>query len=112
MTERQRSAGVSFSVWAMFQPEAQRFFWLSGTILGRDVVPEVCSTSATSSGPASLTAEGGPPPGSPISVKLPAPRSGSGVSVTILTPSFFATSMAGEVLPFSTIRSFAPRSDR
>ena len=95
----------------MFQPEAQRLLWLSGTILGRDVVPEVCSTSATSSAPASPCAAGAAP-GSPLSVKLPAPRSGSGVSVTILTPSFLATSMAGEALPFSTIRSFAPRSDR
>ena len=67
MMERQRSAGVSFSVWAMFQPEAQRLRWLSGTILGRDVVPEVCSTSATSSAPASPCAAG-------AGTRLPAQR--------------------------------------
>ncbi len=51
MMTRQRSCGVNASVAAMFCAEAARLRWRSGTILGREVVPEVCSTSATSSGP-------------------------------------------------------------
>ena len=39
------------SVRAIFQADAQRFRWPSGTILGREVVPDVCSTSAMSSPP-------------------------------------------------------------
>ena len=52
MTIRQRSCGVSASVAAMLRAEAARLRWRSGTIFGRDVVPEVCSTRATSSGSA------------------------------------------------------------
>src|SRR5205823_4687810 len=46
----QRSAGVSASVWLMWRAEAVRLLWLSGTCFGREVVPEVWSTSAISSG--------------------------------------------------------------
>ena len=49
MTLRQRSAGVSASVVRMWRAEAARLRWSSGTILGREVVPEVCSTRASSS---------------------------------------------------------------
>ena len=40
----------------MLRADAQMFFCANGTIFGRDVVPEVCSTSAMSSG---LTLRGG-----------------------------------------------------
>ena len=52
MTLRQVSPGVSDSVAAMFWAEAATLTWLSGTIFGRAVVPDVCSTSAISSGSA------------------------------------------------------------
>ena len=52
MTLRQRSAGVRLRMSRMWPAEAQTLRCDSGTILGREVVPEVCSTSATSSGPA------------------------------------------------------------
>src|SRR5689334_4528416 len=49
MITRQRSAGVSARQVEMLRAEASRFFCASGTILGREVVPEVCSTRAPSS---------------------------------------------------------------
>ncbi len=49
ITFRQRSAGVRSSDTWMCSAEAQIFDWSSGTILGRDVVPEVCRIRATSS---------------------------------------------------------------
>ncbi len=51
ITLRQRSCGVSASVAAMCRAEAAMLDCSSGTTLGRDVVPEVCRISATSSGP-------------------------------------------------------------
>src|SRR5687767_11925160 len=47
---RQRSAGISASISRMFFAEAARLACVSGTILGRDGVPDVWSTSATSPG--------------------------------------------------------------
>ena len=47
LNERQRSAGERCRVRAMLFAEAMRLAWLSGTILGREVVPDVCSTRAT-----------------------------------------------------------------
>ena len=52
MMFRPRSAGVNCSVVRMLRAEAARLPTLSGTILGREVVPEVCSTMPMS--PASL----------------------------------------------------------
>ena len=52
MTLRQVSAGDSASEAPMLRAEAARLRLLSGTIFGRAVVPEVCSTSAMSSGSA------------------------------------------------------------
>ena len=49
MTVNERSAAVSCSDAAMFCADAARFRWRSGTIFGRDVVPDVWSTSASSS---------------------------------------------------------------
>ena len=41
MMLRQRSAGVTWVVAAMWRAEAVTLIWLSGTIFGREVVPEV-----------------------------------------------------------------------
>src|SRR5689334_17097530 len=49
MMLRQLSSDLSARVRAILLAEAVTFLWLSGTIFGRDVVPDVCSTSATSS---------------------------------------------------------------
>ncbi len=51
MTLRHRSAGPSASERRTLPAEAQRLACVSGTIFGRDVVPDVCSTRATSCGP-------------------------------------------------------------
>ena len=61
ITLRQRSAVVSRSVRRMFSAVAQTFPCSSGTILGREVVPEVCRTRAMSSGPAMPSARCGGP---------------------------------------------------
>ena len=52
MIDRLRSPGVSASVCLTFLADAHTLRWASGTIFGRDVVPDVCSTSAMSSGSA------------------------------------------------------------
>ena len=48
MMFRQRSVSTKFKVRRIFSAEVQRFFAVSGTILGRDVVPDVCRTKAIS----------------------------------------------------------------
>ena len=53
MTFSDLSALVSRNESAIPTAEHARLRWRSGTILGREVVPEVCSTNATSSGPGS-----------------------------------------------------------
>ena len=55
MTLRQRSDGARASVATMLAAEAQRLAWLSGTIFGREVVPEVCRMRATASPARSAT---------------------------------------------------------
>ena len=59
MTFSERSAAVRCSDSAMPAAEHPRLRWRSGTIFGREVVPEVCSTSATSSGPGATLAPDG-----------------------------------------------------
>src|SRR5687767_12487315 len=49
MTLRQRSSLERASEARMCRADAVTLTWLKGTILGRDVVPEVCRTSAMSS---------------------------------------------------------------
>ncbi len=112
MMLRPRSLAVKPSEARMLAAEAQTLDCFSGTILGRDVVPDVCSTSAMSSGCAGpefaafLTAS----PSGKASVKLPAPLSGVGCSRATGTCSFSATAMAGEVAPSATTSSLALRS--
>src|SRR5437660_8287425 len=52
ITLRQRSAADKLSVAATLLADAHRLAWVSGTCFGRDVVPLVCRTRATSSGAA------------------------------------------------------------
>ena len=114
MMFRPQSAAVNFSVARMFCAEAARLRCDSGTILGREVVPEVCSTIDTSSGrewpPSAATRDGASSRG--WSRKLPAGTPASTTRSRMRTPSLRATSMAGEWLAFSTIRALAWRSDR
>ena len=107
----QRSSGVSESVSRMCRADAQTFRWLSGTILGREVVPEVCSTSAVSSASA---APGAPaaPRNSDSSANPPAGPSLSGVSSISGTPAAAAASRAGESSPRCTSTARASRSER
>jgi hypothetical protein len=87
---RQWSAGASFSVAMILFAAASRLSWLNGTIFGREVVPEVCSTSAIDSPPAkrALAVE-------PCSRKYPdGAVSGTDRSM-ISTPSFSAAAIAG-----------------
>ena len=76
MTLRQRSAGVSASVVRICRAEAARLRCSSGTILGREVVPEVCSTSASSSSFAAPDRTAAPALPSATSSNQPAGRSG------------------------------------
>src|SRR5690606_27496387 len=111
MILRQRSSAVRANVSTMLRAVAHMLRWLSGTIFGREVVPEVCSTSATSSGSAGPACAGLPAVG-PDRVKAPAGAPGGTASVTIGIDRARATSSAGEVEPASTTSALAPRSDR
>src|SRR6056297_4087787 len=58
ITFMQRSSDTSVSESAICCAEAVTLDCSNGTILGRDVVPEVCRISATSSGPGSPSSAG------------------------------------------------------
>jgi hypothetical protein len=103
---------VKASVLRMLRAEAQRFFCDSGTIFGREVVPEVCSTMATSSGWAKPPLAAGFPRSAPCSVKLPAPAAVSGTSSTMGTPSLAAAARAGVSTPCMAISNLAFRSPK
>ena len=95
ITFRQRSSGVSASAAPMCRAEAAMFACVSGTIFGREVVPEVCRISATRSGrivPISRTTT--PGGRSDVSLKLPAGAPGSTSSRSTGTPSAVAASSA------------------
>jgi hypothetical protein len=109
-----RSATDNANVLQMWRAEVQIFSCDSGTILGLEVVPDVCSTSAMSSGaaaPACCVCAGFTASGKE-SVKLPAPCSGVGTRRTIGMLSLSATPTAGEALSCATIRILALRSLR
>src|SRR5262249_54017544 len=61
MMLRQRSVAVSPNVSPMWRAEARMLRWESGTSFGREVVPEVCSSRATSSASAIPPAAGAAP---------------------------------------------------
>jgi len=106
-----RSLAESSSVVAMLRAEAQMLAWASGTIFGREVVPEVCRMRATSPGSAGPGLPAAPA-AAPDSRNAPAPACGSGASAMTATPSFSAARSAGVSLPASTISAFALRSSR
>ena len=94
MTLSARSSAESSSEVAMLRAEVQMLACASGTIFGREVVPDVCrmrATSCASAGPGRAAA----PAAEPESRNAPAPASGSGVSVMSLTPSFSAACERG-----------------
>ena len=108
------SSSVSCKVRLMLRADAHTFRCDSGTILGRDVVPDVCKINATSSACA------GPPcaagavcaDAAARSSKSPAPRSGWGTSSITAMPSLAATARAGVSAPCATINALALRSLR
>ena len=113
ITFKPRSEALNAVLFAMCWAEAQTLRCVSGTILGRDVVPEVCSTKATSSAYA-MPAEAAVAAclDEVSSVNEPAPRAGVGKRYTIDTPNFSATATAGDAEPFSTTSALAFRSFR
>ena len=95
----------------MWRADAHRLAWLSGTNLGREVVPEVCSNSAVSPGRGLPT----PPPATaspPTNPKVPAPALRSATSSITGIPDRAATARAGESTPRSTTSAAARRSAR
>ena len=116
ITQSPTSPLVSERVRRMLCADAHTLRCASGTILGRDVVPDVCSTRAMSSGDAMRGACGGVGPAGIVpgksSVKLPAPSPGRATNRAIGTPSFVATASAGVSFPAPTTSSFARRSVR
>ena len=109
---RQRSCGVSANVAPILLADAVTFSWESGTIFGRDVVPEVCSTSAISAGAANP-----PDAGDANSValsakrlKLPTGPFSSGMRRRMGTLAAWAASIAGVSSPACTISALAERS--
>src|ERR1019366_2509180 len=77
MTTRPRSTSVKARVRLTLRALAQTLAWVSGTILGREVEPEVWSTRATSDGAAGPPDAGTRPGTAPVSSrKRPAPFSG------------------------------------
>ena len=106
ITFRQRSAAASCKVAAMLAADAARFAWLSGTILGREVVPEVCRIKAVAvMGRGAASASRTPP-------NANAPAFSPSTMCSTGTPDDFATSMAGDADPASTTSADACKSLR
>ncbi len=97
----------------MWPAEAVRLRWLSGTSLGREVVPDVWSMRATSSGEAKPARAGAPESNrSGRRVKPPAGPWVSGTSSTIGMPRATATARAGLSMPSWMTSTRAFRSER
>ena len=114
MMFRPTSLAVNCKVAAMCLADAHKFATDSGTRLGLDVVPEVCSTMATSpacDGPP--LAAGASPVLAPVSkLNCPAAAPSATTSSMILMPSLLAAATAGDVLARSTISALACKSVR
>ena len=94
----------------MLSADAQRLRCSRGTSLGRDVVPEVCSSSAMSPPWAGLGVAAGP--FLPDRENAPAAAEWDDASSRTSIPRALATSRAGESLPASTTTAATPRSAR
>jgi hypothetical protein len=95
----------------MFRADAARFDCRSGTILGRDVVPDVCRIKATS--PASGAALSAIPAlPSALRANAPAGPAPSGTSRMTLKPSPSAAANAGPSSPSIRMIALAFRSSR
>ena len=80
MMLRHRSAGVRLKVAAICRAEAMTLAWRKGTIFGRDVVPDVCSSSARSASAAAPGLAAAWHPSRKAGAKLPAPAARKGSS--------------------------------
>ena len=88
---------------------AQTLAWVSGTIFGREVVPEVCSTSATSSAAAWPGRAAAP---AALAARRNAPAPGRASRRQRRSPgrrAFRPPSIAGDVLPASTTSALAAK---
>ena len=111
MTFKPLSLALNSVLCAICTAEAHTLRWVKGTILGREVVPEVCSTKATSSACAMPASRAGCAEREEVSsVKEPAPCWGVGRKYTIDTPNFLAISTAGDCEPCSTTMALAFKS--
>ena len=91
MTHSETSSAVRSYVAATLRSDVVRFRCFSGTRFGRDVVPLVCSTSATSSVVGHGASSAGVPLAPPAAVKFTCPA--SSISTTMWTAPAGATSM-------------------
>src|SRR5437763_10776901 len=96
-----RSISLRPSAAPVLQAEVQILACVSGTIFGRDVVPEVGNISAVSLGLAGSRESAGPE--SPDSVKRPAASSKLADSSITRTPRKRAARRAGESIPACVI---------
>ena len=111
MTFKPRSCAVKRVLAAIFFADAHTLRCVNGTIFGREVVPDVCNTNATSSGNAGPGCAGAAGARAEVSkVNEPAPRAGVGCNTRIDTPSLRATSIAGDFEPASTTSALACKS--
>ena len=106
ITFKHLSPGRSRRVAAMLRADAARFAWLSGTILGREVVPEVCRMSAVA------PAERACAPVSGASTRRTAPDCRPSARRSAGTPWATATSIAGLAAPSATTSALAFKSSR
>ena len=102
MMFKHKSSASRRRVLAMLRADAQMLRWLSGTILGRAVVPDVCSISAMSSelGCSASAAASPPAPDSGPNRNAPAGCPASGASSKTRTPSRPGCGDCGRVVAF------------
>src|SRR5580704_4379848 len=106
-TFRQRSVSLSCSAATALKAEVQILACVSGTIFGRDVVPDVNKNSAVVPGP--IGSDDGPPAAVPASVNRPA-ASPVGVRSRTATPRACDTRRAGPSAPAGTINARGRKS--
>ena len=112
ITFRQVSDGVKAKEFAMWRALATIFAFVSGTIFGRAVVPDVCSTNAGSSGPAARTGLRSPVSAAPSSRNKPAASPSAVTRFRTGMPSFAAVSAAAEGPPCVKTIAAGFRSDK